>query len=360
MKETTKRPRRTLVRRSGCGILTAAVVLGLVACGAEQEGSKSARAAASGGSVFRMQVRALNGPGLRVEWIDVGSGEWRIEQEGETIIYSSDSISTDSGADGIDVRTGSRAYLGPLVDRTVSQDALESYLAGTTDAAAVKVARADGGGTKLLFERGDIDVSATIEARMTRAQADARRVFMLSGHVRTIAREIPAGVRPTIPVRAYWLGPTVGGREAVTATEHYTPLTEEMLASPGWGPTDEAIVHSTFYELPAADGKSSALPDQAPPEGEIRVVSQPVEAVIAQRAIDAYNGRNGDLEYEPWPRQRVTLANGEVAVVIPDRGEGIGKTRASFAVITPTTLINVVAPVGIDEIVPLAAQLRPL
>jgi hypothetical protein len=310
--------------------------------------------------VFKLHVRALNGPGLRTEWIDVSSGRWRIEQEGETIIYTGEAIVTDSGPDGVDVRTGSRTYLGPLVERTIAKRALRSYLAGSAGRAGVTVSTSAGGETRLRFRRGDIAIQATVKEVRSAAAADALGLFTPPTNVRTWAREVAVGAKASMPVRAYWLGPTVAGRRAVTATEHYTPLTNELLASPGWGPTDEAIVHSTYYELASAGGKSSALPGQAPPDGELRVVSQPVEAVLARAAIAAYNGHNGNLEYEAWPRQAIKLANGEPAVVIPDRGESVGSMRESFAVVTKTTLINVVGRIAVKDMPSLAAQLRPL
>lgn len=337
-------------------LCVAALTLVLVACGQTHEGSGAAPPA---DVVYRLSLRALDGPGKRTEWVDPRTGRWRIEQEGETIIFTGDSYVTVSESDGIAVRTGSPAYLGFLVERAISRRPLRSYVAGRAQASGVDVKSVDGK-TRLKFRSGHSVVAATIEETLSVADAESQGLFSIPGPVRSTAREAPVGVASALPVRAYWLGPAAKGRTAVFATEHLTPLTEELLRSPGWSERDEAVVHSTFYELPSAGGKSSALPGQEGPEGEIRVVSQPIAAVVSQVAIQAYNGRNGDVEYEPWPRETVTLASGEEAVVIPDRADGIGRIRTGFAVITESTLINVVGPIAVKDMAALARRLRPL
>jgi hypothetical protein len=351
----TTRPSR--LSRAASGLCVAALTLVLLGCGQTNEGSGAAPPA---DVVYRLSLRAVDGPGKRTEWVEPQTGRWRIEQEGETIIFTGDSYVTVSESDGVAVRTGSPAYLGFLVERAISRRPLRSYVAGRAQANGVDVKTPADGKTRLEFRSGHSVVAATIEETLSPVDAERQGLFSIPAPVRTTAREAPVGVAASLPVRAYWLGPAVKGRTAVFATEHFTPLTEELLISPGWSERDEAIVHSTFYELPSARGVSSALPGQEGPEGEIRVVSQPIAAVVSQVAIRAYNGRNGDLEYKPWPRETVQLANGEQAVVIADRADGIGRIRAGFAVITETTLINVVAPIAVADIAALARQLRPL
>jgi hypothetical protein len=85
-----------------------------------------------------------------------------------------------------------------------------------------------------------------------------------------------------------------------------------------------------------------------------------VKSWIAKRAIQAYNGKNGDLRYKPWPRTSIRLRSGEAATVIPDRSEGAGPVRPGFAVITKTTLVNVAGSFKATAIPSVAAQLRPL
>jgi hypothetical protein len=292
--------------------------------------------------------------------VDPQTGRWRIEQEGETIIFTGDSYVTVSESDGVAVRTGSPAYLGYLVERAISRRPLHSYVAGRAPRNGVEVTTMEGGKARLEFQSGHGVVAATIEETVSPAEAERRGLFSIPAPVRSTAREVPVGITASLPVRAYWLGPAVQGRSAVFATEHFTPLTDELLRSPGWSERDEAIVHSTFYELPSARGRSSALPNQEGPEGEIQVVSQPIAAVVAQVAVRAYNGRNGDFEYKPWRRETVQLANGEQAVLIPDRADGVGRVRTGFAVLTETTLINVVGQIAVADMAALARQLRPL
>jgi hypothetical protein len=349
---TTRAP----LRGVAAGLCVAALTFVLLGCGQTNESSEAASAA---NAVYRLSLHALNGPGKRTEWVHPQTGRWRIEQAGETIIFTGDSYVTVSETDGVAVRTGSPAYLAYLVERALSRRPLHSYIAGRAQADGVGVETSNGK-TQLEFRSGHSVVVATIEETLSPADAESQGLFSIPSPVRTTSRETTVGVAASLPVRAYWLGPAVEGRTPVFATEHFTPLTDEMLRSPGWSERDEAIVHSTFYELPSARGKSSALPGQEGPEGEIRVVSQPITAVVSQVAIQAYNGRNGNFKYKPWPRLTVQLANGEQAVVIPDRADGIGRIRAGFAVITETTLINVVGSIAIADIAALARQLRPL
>jgi hypothetical protein len=352
---------QVLARYLGRILMGSSVLVALLTglgCGTAQGGPAAELQAL--GDVYRLHVRAVEGPGARTEWIDLNSGQWRIEQGEETIIFTGDSYVTVSEADGVNVRTGSNAYLGPLADRIISRRPLQSYFAGHAKEDGVTIATSADGKPQLRFRTGESSVRATIEAGLSRDQAERMALFVIPPNVRTTAREVPIGAPPTIPVRAYWFGPALEGRSAVIATEHYTPLTKELLSSPGWTRRDEAVIHSTFYELAPAGGKSSALPDQDSPDGEIRVVSQPLSAQVAQVAIEAYNGRNGDLEYDPWPREKVVLADGEEAIVIADRADGSGPTFPGFAVITETTLVNVIAPVRSKDMAALARLLRPL
>ena len=349
--------RRSQLSRAATGPCVATLTFVLLGCGQTKEVSPAAPPA---DAVYRLSLHTVDGPGKRTEWVDPQTGRWRIEQEGQTIIFTGDSYVTVSESDGVAVRTGRRAYLGYLVERAISRRPLRSYIAGRAQVDGVDVKAPADGKARLEFQSGHSVVAATIEETVSPADAERRGLFSIPAPVRSTAREVQVGMTASLPVRAYWLGPAVQGRTAVFATEHFTPLTEALLGSPGWSERDEAIVHSTFYELPSARGKSSALPGQEGPEGEIRVVSQPIAAVVSQVAIQAYNGRNGDFEYKPWPRETVQLANGEQAVVIPDRADGIGRLRTGFAVITETTLINVVGPIAVADIVAVARQLRPL
>ena len=149
-------------------------------------------------------------------------------------------------------------------------------------------------------------------------KADAQGLFAVPlDRITTTAREVDPGDPTSLPVSPYWFGEALGNHSAVTAVEHETRLTEALRAE-GWSERDATEDYIVFYELSAADGRSSALPDQNQPAGEIQVSSQPITLPAAQGAIDAANGRNGDLRYKPWPRSTVRLRSGEKAVVIPD------------------------------------------
>jgi hypothetical protein len=54
------------------------------------------------------------------------------------------------------------------------------------------------------------------------------------------------------------------------------------------------------------------------------------------------------------------LANGEAATVIPDVGEGNGRVRAGFLILTEKTLIKVVGRFTLEEISGLVPLLQPV
>jgi hypothetical protein len=330
-------------------------------CGQTEEPDSTSPAQ---GSVAAVQVEVS--PGSQpiepawVEWISPAGSEWRVELGDETVIFTGTSYIRTSQGEGTYVRTGSPEFLGYLTDMAVSERAVRSYLNGTAAQEGVEVATTSSGQTELRFKHNGRPAVARIERLLSPQDVQAEQLFAEPAQVRTRATEMSAAEPSSLPLRAYWFGPTVADRVAVTAVDHHTPLTPELLATPGWGPSDEAIVHMVFYEKPSAKGRSSALPGQMPPAGEFQVVSEPVDSEAARSDIEAFNGRNGDLEYPPWPRETVTLASGEEAVVIPDLGEGSGPVRAGFAVITPTTLVYVHGSVRLADIPALAAQLRPL
>jgi hypothetical protein len=316
------------------------------------------------GSAAAVQVRVAPAgepiePGW-LEWVSPAGGQWRVELGDETVIFNGTSYIRTAEGEGTYVRTGSPEFLGYLRDMAASERAVRSYLRGTAAQEGVQVATTPSGQTELRFTHRGRAAVARIERFLSSQEVEAEQVFAEPAQVRTRATEMPAAEPSRLPVRAYWFGPTVADRAAVTAVDHHTPVTPELLATPGWGPTDEAIVHMIFYEKPSAKGRSSALPGEMAPAGEFQVVSEPVDSEAAKSDIQAFNGRNGDLEYPPWPREKVTLANGEEALVIPDMGEGTGPVRAGFAVITPTTLVYVHGSVRLVDIPALAAQLRPL
>jgi hypothetical protein len=87
---------------------------------------------------------------------------------------------------------------------------------------------------------------------------------------------------------------------------------------------------------------------------------------LSQANLRALNGVNGEDRYAPWPRERITLANGDRATVIPNLADGIQKLPSGeeripqFAVITEHTLTWVSGGFDLRAIAELAAQLRPV
>jgi hypothetical protein len=174
------------------------------------------------------------------------------------------------------------------------------------------------------------------------AEAAQRGLFAISVQEpgTSFSRELSPGEPTTLPLKAFWFGPTLADRKAFTAIDH----------------GGEDTVHITFYGHPEeiAAGKTQACPSRDLPRREVRVGSQPLDHARAQKNLRAFNGRNGDLVATPVARTKVRLADGEEATLFPTVGEG-----DSFAVATATTLITVSGVSGADAI-RFAPLLRPL
>lgn len=312
-----------------------------------------ARTAADDGAVFRVSLSRADAPSaiLRTEWLQPSTTHWRIEGDGETKIHAGNRYFALDGPTGY-LREGSDAFLGYLRAKPLAMGPLLKHLSGGG------VASVSDGRTQLRFTRAGVDFIATIQEHILLARA-ADLFVVPQSRITTTQRELRAGQATSLPVRAYWLGRQAAGRTAITAMEYRNRVTDARHAA-GSSARDEATLHITFYEEPAARGMNSSMPGETAPAGEIQVSSQPIDLPAAQGAIDAINGKNGDLRYEPWPRTTVTLANGEAATLVLDRGESNGDTRLAFLVLTKPTFIKVTGVFAEAEIPGLASQLRPL
>lgn len=313
------------------------------------------------GDVYRLVVVATQPGGTQqwTEWVAPDSGRWRLEEGGKTYIYTGPSYAIIDRRQGAHVRTGSAPFLGSLPNRAATREPLRAYLAGSSD--GVEVKETIDGNQELRFRRSTTPIVATIAEKLSNAEAVQRKLFVIPAEeVTSSATERPVGARPRLAVRSYWLGPAFSGRRAITAVEHYAG----PRASRGGtrdAPGESFSYHVTFYELPSAQGKTSASPGQRAPSGELQVLSQALTSTAAQRTLRVYNGSNGNLRTAPWPRASVTLRlGGEKVTVIPDRTESTGKLRAGFAVLTRTTLVTVVGKFRLNAIPAAASQLRAM
>jgi len=330
-------------------VLTAALTLA---------GGASGRAE---GDVYRLVVVATQPGGTQqwTEWVAPDSGRWRLEEGGKTYIYTGPSYAIIDRRQGAHVRTGSAPFLGALPNRAATRDALRSYLAGSSE--GLEVNETPEGKKELRFRSSTTPIVATIAEKLSNAEAVQRKLFVIPAEeVTSSATERPVGARPRLAVRSYWLGPTFSGRRAITAVEHYAG----PRASRGGTrdvPGESFAYHVTFYELPSAQGRTSAFPGQRAPSGEVQILSQALASAAAQRTLKVYNGTSGNLRTAAWPRSSVTLRlGGEKVTVVPDRSESTGKLRAGFAVVTRTTLVTVVGKLRLNAIPAAAAQLRPV
>jgi hypothetical protein len=215
------------------------------------------------------------------------------------------------------------------------------------------------GKTELRFVRGSHRLVATVEA----VNEDPSVLFAIpEDQVIFDERELTVGQAPTIPVQPYWFGPklAVGEERNVAAIVQLRSVaTPAMLEAGGWGPLDNAELFVLLYERDSANGRTSATSTDEPPAGELQVASQAISSPAAQNDLAVFEGVNGDLVFPPWPRERITLANGEAATLFIDASDEKWRDGVGFAVATASTLVNVSGDVQPSEISQLARLLVP-
>lgn len=325
------------------------------------------RAPAKVGAVYKLSVRAVVDGRVseNTEWVAPSSGAWRLEAGEFVYVHFGPFYFVRDTIEGLAyLRSGSPSFLGSLRKMSLGAEPLRAYISGrklNIPGARLRVGRSARGKTELHVTRSGREVvRVRIEQRVTQAEAQRLKLFEItSDSLKNTEREVGPGQAPTLPVQAYWFGPQVDGASAVTSMERRKELLPKERAQ-GLPAHSEVTAYITLYVPPSAGGKSSAIPGQIGPEGEVKVVSQPVDSAHAQRAIEALNGKNGELSYPPFKRFDVTLANGEQAVVIPDQFEGTRAVRTGFYVITDTTFVYVSGSFSEQGISQLASALRPV
>jgi hypothetical protein len=362
---------RALTARLGAGTALIASGLALAAAGltsASPDGRSAVAAPSADAYVYRVSVEAPGTEAVpsRVEWVAPLSGAWRVDGDHATKIYADGRYVVVDPDQGAFVRSGSRWFLGDLPDRAVVRDALRSHVLGRAARDGVST-RLIAGRTELSFSRRGIRYRATVVERLAANTARARALFTVPNElVTSFSAERRPGSRASVPVVPYWFGSAVAGRTAVGSVEHSSkPIrgNPERVANP----RGEAILYITFYELPEAGGQSGATPGQdTTPEGEIQVVSQPRSLARTRGMLEAADGVNGDLRYEPWPRSQVELAKGEQAMLVINRGEAPAPgpdgepVWREFWVVTESTLTAVIGSFTEAEARTLAERLMPV
>lgn len=312
-----------------------------------------------------------SGRPLRTEWISPSTREWRFEDGGRTKIYSGGSYAVIDPNDGTYVRTGSPRFIGYLSSGAVAAEPVDALITGKRQLVSSRTrvqsySTTRTGQTEIRFRRDGVQLRAVILSTMPLSRARSQRLFTIStASANARATERTPGALPSSGIDAYWFGASFDGRTAVTSIEHVRNVPREVASRGANSDRLEARVYVTLYELPSAAGLSSAIPGVLPPAGEVQVVSQPMSIGLSRAAVRALNGINGDERYAPWPRQEVTLANGEAATVIPNLGEGVTATSAGqrvrqFAVLTGSTLVWVSGDFALSEIGTVARNLRPV
>jgi hypothetical protein len=313
------------------------------------------------------------GSRLRTEWISPATGEWRFEEDGRVKIYSRGRYAVIDPITGASVRSGSARIMGYLAIGAVALEPLKLYISGKREGSVsertreVRITISSSGAMALRFRRDGVPLRGVVTNTMRTDEAEALGLFDVPlDQAISTTTERPLGSRPTLPVRAYWLGREFAGRRATTTMEFARDVPAAMARVGANADRLSARAYVTMYELPSAGLASSAVPGRLPPQGEIMIVSQPLSLALSQANVRAMNGVNGEHEYAPWPREVVTLVNGERATIVPNLADGVQTVRSGeeqvwqFAVITEQTLTWVSGGFDLRSIGEVAAQLRPV
>ena len=310
------------------GAVVASVLL-LAGCGSDEGASEDV--------VYKVSVTATRVPAEfqqaarqleQTEWVAPASGNWRVEyripaepgsSEVDTLtkVYTGEACLNDPSYDTPSVRIGSRRFLQACAEDAVTARQVARYLR-----------EGDEPPDRFRVKRGRFEFLAVVEGTISAAEAERRRLFEIDADGGNLAREVGAGKRPSLPVDAYWFGPNLGDREALTAIEDRG---------------EDQIVYVTFYVPPGEASNAYPGQDEYSPN-EVQVVCKPLDDPIARKELQRLRRKK--------PRT-ITLAGGEKARLFA----GVGGERGSaFAVVTPTTLVIVVGRLSPQS----AEQLRPL
>lgn len=353
-------------------VITLVTLAGLTATLATAMGTHGASRFTSARSsdpatVYKVVIEASENQGKGrygwTQWVDTRTGAFRMLDGPNIRIYDGrrTHAAIDSKNEIVEIRRGSQRFLGYLARGPLD---LSGALLRLKQRSSARNFGSSPQAIEFQSHHGTVQATLRLVDTLTASQAKARNLFSIPTRWSNLSVERPVGAAPTNGVHAYWLGSSSAGRVAVTAKDFTSKITlEQRLAGME---RKEQRLHLVFYERPEAGYRSSALPGQDPPSGEIQVVTQPLTLPSAQGAIDAFNGVNGELTYKPWPRFRVVLRNGETATVVPHRGDRIDPTAdgeerfTAFSVITNDSLISVGAVLTEAQIRSIARNLQPV
>jgi hypothetical protein len=302
----------------------------------------------------------------------LASGAWREELGDETRISARGSYDiVDRQTGDIYHRLGSPRFMGFLQTPPPAVDLLRTYLAGHSVLRARTFALSGSRPLRLLVRRtpklelravraGKALFTVTVDRRIN-DQAAAKMDLFSAQPANVSDGELPVGGPPTVPVRAYWFGRSIDGKNAVAAAQHERRRSAREIAG-GMNARGESEAQVTVYEDPGVTASSVQPGVSQRPDGELQVTNEPVSSAHAQAFIAALNGRNGDETYPAWPRTTVKLADGESAELVPDRFDGDNGSHVAtgFTVLTATTLVHVSGSVAFSAIQEMASRLLPL
>ena len=265
------------------------------------------------GRVLRVTVTPEGGAGGWSEAVAPSSGHCRRELPGSVTIAGRRTWAlTDEH--GTTVRTGSRAFLGRLLDVCYSLAPIGRAIAAGRPVSA---------GSEVSLSRAGVRGTAQVEEELSGDAARALFAVPLDV-VESWAVERRLGTRPWQRIRAYWLGRGFGRWKAETSVEAFYA-------------EQQVTLHDVYYRA----GRR-----------ELEVISRPRAQAAGTIADLRSLGR-----LHRWPRYVVQLASRERATVYADLSQGRSPV-ASFTVVTARTAVTVSGGVVLREVPKLARILR--
>jgi hypothetical protein len=250
--------------------------------------------------VYELSAVAPGGTDAGTAWIAPARGSWRV-QEGATSAVVDGATYERTGPSGGYLRRGlTRAFLGDRARLTVA-DAIDLYASGRHEA-VVSGHRLEVTGRRELAVR--LDGRPFLTLRLVRTYTRAQELFAIDPRdAATSDVELRPGAAPSVPVRAYWLGP----KDGTTAFEHRAAR-----------PQDDSV--TVRYR-------------------GLQVRSEPAESAQASRDLGLYR---------TWTARPIRLADGTRASLYTFHG--------GLALLAGDTLVTVLGPARASD----AARLRAL
>jgi len=292
---------------------------------------------------------------------DQRTGAWQTARDGRTAAFDGSNTSSLINEAGYGyVRVGTTPFLGSAADLPYGIRAWIGVEAGQERMGAVDLRGQYHNGELVRVEAtlsatGQPLFAASIDEART---ADAATFTLLPPEDSPVVQrdeEVPVGRPAATGIGAFWFGPRLDGRDALTSvTVNRRGAAEVIKSDPGF----DVDAHTVFY---ATGDQVSAypVPSDTSPQAidEVQVHSQPVSSVHARQFLAELDGENESSPHKPWRRVHARTADGSTALVVEHLWEGPG-TGLTFVV--DDTIVSVNGSYSLEDAQRLAALLQRL